>query len=60
MFLEIEGDVLVNLELVERVLFVRAKQVCVLYISGLSIESTLAYSYFSQNPSTVVRTDPTK
>ena len=60
MFLEIEGDALVNLELVERVVFLRARQLCILYIAGLSFESALAYKYFTQNPTCIVHADPAK
>jgi hypothetical protein len=49
MWLEIEGDILVNLELVERVEFQRHRGTATLYSGNMHLcgESRIAFAYFN-------------
>ena len=61
MFLEIEGNTIINLDLIDRIEFRHAahQQSCILWTGGIiQAESQLAYKYFKQNPNLIAKVSP--
>lgn len=56
MFLEIEGEELINVMLIERYKLRRGQEVAILWVGGVMLESKLAYAYLSKHGKNLIVT----